>query len=156
MDDSHRHGALCRQPGDGAFSPRWSRLAWTTGCGFYLAHFVSAFTYFFHWSHAEAYVFTARTTAAVVGLDWGGGLYINYVFTLVWVADVGRWWTNRPRPHWIGWAVHFFMGFIAFNATVVFASGFSRCFGIASCLLLVVVRIGRYWLGHRRARISIE
>jgi hypothetical protein len=138
------------------FSPRWSRVAWTAGCGFYLAHFICAFTYFFHWSHAEAYAFTARTTAEVVGLDWGGGLYINYVFTLVWLADVCWWWTDRPRPRWIGWAVHLFMGFIAFNATVVFATGFSRWFGIASCVLLAGLAISRYWLGHRRVRISIE
>jgi hypothetical protein len=136
--------------------PRLSRCAWTAGCAFYFAHVACAFAYFHHWSHAEAYALTAQTTAAVVGLDWGGGLYINYVFTLVWIADVCWWWTDRPRPRWIGWTVQAFMGFIAFNATVVFASGFSRWFGIAACVLLALITVSRYWRAHRRARISIE
>ena len=31
---------------------------------------------------------SARQTAEVFGLDWGGGLYVNYAFTAAWVADV--------------------------------------------------------------------
>jgi hypothetical protein len=68
------------------YSPKWSRLAWTGGCGFYLLHVACAFEYYHHWSHANAYAATARQTAAVVGLDWGGGLYVNYAFTLVCVS----------------------------------------------------------------------
>ena len=71
------------------------------------------------------------------------GLYVNYVFTYVWLADVTWWWaaaaSYRRRPRWVEWTVHGFMGFIAFNATVVFASGFSRWFGIAACVLLASV-----------------
>lgn len=29
---------------------------------------------------------TAQLTAEVFGVNWGGGLYFNYVFTAVWVA----------------------------------------------------------------------
>ena len=77
-----------------------------------------------------------------------GGLYVNYAFTLVWLADVVWWWANdasyRSRPRLIEWSVQAFLGFIAFNATIVFASGFSRWFGIAACLALVFIwwRIG--------------
>lgn len=132
------------------FSPRFSRIAWSAGCGVYLAHVACAFEYFFHWSQAEAYAFTAQQTAAVVGIDWGGGLYVNYVFTLVWLADVGWWWTDRPRPRWIGLPIDAFMAFIAFNATVVFATGFSRWFGIAACLLLGIIVIARSGLRSGR------
>ncbi len=132
------------------FAPRWSRIAWTAGCGVYLLHVACAFEYYHHWSHAEAYAFTAEQTAAVVGLDWGGGLYVNYAFTLVWLADVCWWWTDLSRPRWIGWAVQAFMGFIAFNATVVFATGFSRWFGIAACVLLIAVVVGRSMLRSER------
>src|ERR1035438_9442710 len=118
-----------------AIAPRYSRIAWTAGCGVYLLHVACAFEYFHHWSHAEAYAFTAQQTAAVVGLDWGGGLYVNYAFTLIWLADVCWWWADPPRylarPRWIDLGVHGFLGFVAFNATVIFASGFSRWFGVA-------------------------
>jgi hypothetical protein len=122
------------------YFPKGSRLAWTAGCLAYLLHIACAFEFYHHWSHAEAYAFTARQTATAVGWDWGGGLYVNYAFTLVWLADVGWWWISvesyRARSRWIGWAVQGFMGFIAFNATVVFAAGFSRWFGIGACVLL--------------------
>ncbi|HZZ77932.1 MAG TPA: hypothetical protein VFE62_05415 [Gemmataceae bacterium] len=124
-------------------TPRWGRIAWTVGCGFYLLHVGAAFAYYHHWSQEEAYAFTACQTAAVVGLDWGGGLYVNYLFTIVWLADVCWWWTDLPRPRWLDWAIIAFMGFIAFNATVVFATGFSRWFGIAACGLLIGVVLGR-------------
>ena len=76
------------------FSPRWSRLAWTAGCALYLLHVACAFEYYHHWSHTEAYDSTAKQTAETVGLDWGGGLYANYAFTLVWLADVVWWWAG--------------------------------------------------------------
>ena len=120
-------------------SPRWGRLTWTAGCLAYLMHVACAFEFYHHWSDTDAYAFTARQTAAVVGLDWGGGLYVNYAFTLVWIADVVWWWlrSDAPMPalRWIG---HGFMGFIAFNATVVFATGFSRWFGIGACILIAL------------------
>jgi hypothetical protein len=125
------------------FSPRWSRIDWTVGCVVYLLHVACAFEYYHHWSNAEAYASTARQTAETVGIDWGGGLYVNYAFTLVWLADVCWWWgaasSYLARPRWVDWAVNGFMGFIAFNATVVFATGFSRWFGVAACVLLILL-----------------
>lgn len=125
--------------------PTGSRRAWTAGCLAYLLHVACAFQYYHHWSHAEAYEATARQTADVVGLDWGGGLYFNYAFTFLWVADVCWWWIDMggylARPRLIEWSMHGFLGFIAFNATVVFATGFSRWFGITSCVLLAVILI---------------
>jgi hypothetical protein len=127
--------------------PKGSRLAWTGGCAFYLLHVVCAFEYYHHWSQAAAYAATAKQTAEVVGIDWGGGLYVNYAFTLVWLADVGWWWVDAERycnrPRWIEWLVQGFLGFIVFNATVVFASGFSRWLGIAACGLLALVFVRR-------------
>jgi hypothetical protein len=115
---------------------RAARLAWTAGCIFYLAHVYGAFQYFHGWSHAAAYAETARQTAALFGVDWGGGLYFNYAFTLTWVADVIWWWSNseryQKRPPWISAAVHAFFAFMFFNGAVVFASGLSRWFGAAA------------------------
>jgi hypothetical protein len=128
--------------------PTWSRVAWTVGCVAYLLHVACAFEYYHHWSNAEAYEATARQSADVVGLDWGGGLYINYAFTFLWLADVGWWWIDMEgylaRPRLIEWVVQGFLGFIAFNATVVFATGFSRWFGSAASVLLAVILIYRH------------
>jgi hypothetical protein len=133
-------------------SLRWSRVAWTAGCGLYLLHVVCAFEYYHHWSHAEAYASTARQTAATIGLEWGGGLYANYAFTLVWCVDVCWWWLGGAsylaRPRIVDWLVHGFIAFMAFNATVVFATGFSRRLGAAACLLLACLWGYRYV--HRR------
>jgi hypothetical protein len=137
------------------YSMTWSRFAWTAGCVAYLLHVAAAFQYYHHWSHADAYESTARQTADVVGVAWGGGLYFNYVFTLVWLIDVLWWWLAsdryRTRPRLLDWAVHGFLGFIVFNATVVFASGFSRWLGIAACLVLPVV-----WLWPRKERVHVD
>jgi hypothetical protein len=130
-------------------APRASRLVWSGGCLAYLLHVAAAFHYYHHWSHAEAYESTAKQTNDVVGLDWGGGLYVNYAFTLVWIVDVIWWWIAEKRyltrPRVVEWAIQLFLGFIVFNATVVFASGFSRWFGISACILLTLV-----WLWPRR------
>jgi hypothetical protein len=126
-----------------------ARLAWTAGYVFFLAHIVCAFHYFHHWSHADAYDVTARRTAEVAGFAWGGGLYANYVFALLWGADIAWWWLSPAsyarRPAAVNWAVQGFLGFIAFNATVVFGQGIIRWLGVAGCLFLALV----YWHARR-------
>jgi hypothetical protein len=121
-----------------------ARLAWTGGWLFFLVHVACAFEFYHDWSHAGAYRSTARETAEVVGLNWGGGLYANYAFALVWLADVCWWWLRREsyvaRPRAAEWIVHGFLGFIALNATVVFGAGMIRWFGLASCGLLAAAR----------------
>jgi hypothetical protein len=121
-----------------------ARLLWTAGCAALLAHAASAFHFQHGWSHAAAYRDTARQTAEVSGLDWGGGLYVNYALMALWVADVCWWWARglrayrrRPWPLAIAW--HAFLLFIVFNATVVFATGFVRLAGLGLCAALVFV-----------------
>src|SRR6185295_17486741 len=61
-----------------------ARLFWTVGFAAFLVHVACAFHFYHDWSHAKAYDDTARQTAAVTGWNWGGGLYINYLFAMVW------------------------------------------------------------------------
>lgn len=72
------------------------------------------------WSHAAAY----RHTAEAGG--FGAGVYVNYLFAAVWLADAAWMWAAptayRHRPRWVGVAVHGFLAFIVFNATVVFGT----------------------------------
>jgi hypothetical protein len=127
--------------------PAAARLAWTGGCLFFLLHVACAFQFYHHWSHRAAFAATARQTAEVVGLIWGGGLYANYAFALVWAADVVWWWCNsqtyHKRPRAVEWAVQGFLAFIVFNATVVFGSAAVRWLGLAACLVLVILLLSR-------------
>ncbi len=121
---------------------RPSRLLWTAACAFYLAHLVAAFSFYHHWSHAAAYTETARQTFEVFGLRWGGGLYFNYVFTAVWIADVLRWWCGIDRyrsRRALTTAIHSFFAFMFFNATVVFVGGWTRWLAVAAMAALAVL-----------------
>ena len=120
---------------------RWVRLAWTIGCAALVAHFVSAFQFYHSWSQSSAYHETARQTAAVVGLNWGGGLFINYAVAILWTGDIVWWWfagvkSYRRRPWLLTMLWHGFLVFIIFNATVVFKAGLTRWIGLLVCLSL--------------------
>jgi hypothetical protein len=128
---------------------RWARLAWTIGCAALVAHFICAFDFYHHWSQESAYADTARQTAEVFRINWGGGLFINYAVALFWFADVVWWWfagvgAYRRRPWFITLIWHGFLIFIIFNATVVFKDGLTRWVGLLVCLSL-----GLSWLSIR-------
>ena len=100
---------------------------WTLGLIFFLIHFVASMGFAHQWSHQTAYESTADQTQAVTGWHWGGGIYFNYLFTLVWFFDVAMWW--KQGPDWLNnrayqICLHSFFAFIVFNATVVFGPRF--------------------------------
>jgi hypothetical protein len=118
--------------------PRWlaiARAAWTAGFIAFLIHVASAFHFVHHWSHAEAYAATAQQTQAVTGLNWGGGIYANYLFTLIWGGDVAWSWFHPARylsrSKFIEYVVQCYLAFITFNATVIFGHGLIRWAGAA-------------------------
>lgn len=118
-----------------------ARTAWTAGCAGLLLHVACAFHYYHDWSQASAYRETARQTAEVTGMNWGGGLFINYALIIGWIADA-VWWRRgleayRNRPRWLVAAWQGFLIFIIFNATVVFKTGPLRWIGSGLCLWLV-------------------
>ena len=120
---------------------KWVRLAWTSGCAALIAHLVCAFHFYHAWSQQSAYLDTARQTYEVVGLNWGGGLFINYALALLWTADVTWWWfagvyAYRRRSWLLTMLWHGFLIFIIFNATVVFKHGPTRWIGALVSLTL--------------------
>jgi hypothetical protein len=134
---------------------RTARLLWTAGCLLFLAHVAAAFHFFHGWSHARAYAETARQTGQMFGVYSGAGLYLNYLFTLLWAADVAWWWRGIDaydrRPRSIGFALHAFMLFMAFNGAVVFVRGPARWAAVGVLVLLVLLALrGR----SRRAETS--
>jgi hypothetical protein len=124
---------------------RWARWAWTAGCAVYLLHVGLAFHFLHGWSHAAALAHTARRTFEVVGVNWGGGIYINYAFTVLWVADVVWWWIrtarHEPTPAALYWSVHAVFAFMMVNATVVFGPPFWKWSVASGAILLVAIRL---------------
>ena len=131
---------------------RWARLASTAGCIALVAHFICAFDFYHAWSHESAYVETARQTAEVVNIYWGGGLFINYAVAILWLIDVAWWWiagvdSYRRRPWLLTLMWHSFLIFIIFNATVVFKDGLTRWIG-----LLISLTLCLSWFSVNRQR----
>lgn len=98
------------------------------------------------WSHASAIAATAAQTNAFFGLDWGGGVYVNYAFIALWAGEL-VWWRARPERYgaWSGWSlwlVRAFYFIVIANAAVVFASGWRRILGavLVSALTITYLR----------------
>ncbi|MBL8176637.1 MAG: hypothetical protein JNK48_18315 [Bryobacterales bacterium] len=119
------------------------KRTWTAACVFYLAHMITAFAFFHRFSHSEAYQATARQTQALMGVYYGGGLYWNYAFTAIWIADAAWAWRAGyvTRPRSIHIAIHGFLAFLFFNATVVFGKGWIRIAGMVGFLALAAMRV---------------
>lgn len=115
---------------------------WMFGCLSYLAHVVAAFHFYHGWSHAKAYAETARQTNALLGFNWGGGLFFNYAFTGVWLVDLAWCWIEpdsyQSRPRWLEAILRGFFLFMIVNATVIFGRGAARVLGAVIVLLLVI------------------
>ena len=117
---------------------------WSCGAIVFLTHVAAAFQFAHGWSHAAACEHTARQTAAVTGLDWGGGIYLNYAFTLWWVVDViavlvaAR--RQRPLPPGYRRLADVFFGFMVLNATVVFGARWWLVVAVVWLILWIVVR----------------
>jgi hypothetical protein len=109
---------------------------WLAGSVVMLIHVALAFQFHHQWSHEAAIIETARQTAEVTGMNWGGGVWLNYLFATVWLSDA-CWRVARPnsymsRARWSGAGIHMFLTFIWFNATVVFGSRAMQIVGAAA------------------------
>lgn len=136
---------------------RWdstTRALWTIAVVSLIAHFIAAYEFYHHWSQESAYLDTARQTDEVIGLNWGGGLFINYSFIALWTIDVSWWWLRgldsyRERPWLLVGTWHGFLIFILFNATVVFKTGVVRWTGLVVC---TVMCLGWIAVARQRSR----
>ena len=126
---------------------RW--VAWANAIGLTLCviHIALALSSVHAWSHAAAAEATALQTETVYGLRWGGGLYVNYFFVVIWAVDA---WLADSRRHQllrtpvVRWSIRTFYAIVIFNAAVVFARGSMRVVGVALvAALLLAWRRGR-------------
>ena len=134
--------------------PTGSRVMLTVGCLLYLAHVAAAFSSEHAWSHTAAYENTARQTEAVFGLDWGGGLYVNYAFSALWVSEAAWWWlapnSYLERRRWILVTVRSVFLVMIVNGAVVFVDGPMRWVGLA----IVGSLVATWWsAGHSASRV---
>jgi hypothetical protein len=115
---------------------RLVRWVWTLGWATYLIHVGLAYHHAFGWSQTAALAHT-RARSGV-----GEGIYVSYVFTLVWGLDVVWWWlapaAYAGRSPWWDRLLHGFLAFIIFNGTVVYETGAVRWVGAAAFTVLGV------------------
>ena len=126
-----------------ARSPRTTGWAWhasALGLTLALVHTALAFDIVHRWSHDDAVLNTAMQTGRVFGTEVGWGVYVNYLFFLVWLADLA-WWRRDGgvdgRPRGAAVALQAFYFVIIVNAAVIFALGWRRLVGTVLVILLV-------------------
>ena len=112
----------------------WPWRAWTIGAVFCAAHMVIAMGFHHGWSHEHAIRETAARSAAVYGFGWSGGLYVNYAFLILWIAET-LWWAVDPdsysrRSPVVTWLLRVFYAIIIVNGVVIFASAPGRVAGV--------------------------
>ncbi len=121
----------------------WAKPFWLLGAAAGLAHAAAAFAAHHGWSHAAAYAYTAARTDELLGLRWGGGLWVNYAFTILWVGEA-LWWQMWPESHarrpraWKP-AVRGAFLFMIVNGAVVFVDGPGRWLGSAIAAALTAI-----------------
>lgn len=126
-----------------------ARNAWLLGSFFSLLHTITTMIFAHEGSHDLAMEHIAQKTKDLMGFGFGAGIYFNYAFVVLWLADA-LWWIARPksyeaRANAINWIVYGFMVFIAFNGSVVFASGWIRWVSIAGFAMIT-------WMFIRRSK----
>jgi hypothetical protein len=127
----------------GAAPPAWAWWTFTLGLTLAIVHTLLAFEFVHGWIHADAVRDTATQTNEMFGIAAGWGVYVNYLFFAVWLADA-VWWRITPpghvRPRPLVWGLRAFYLIIIVNAAVVFAAGLRRLLGI-----LIVSWLTRVW-----------
>lgn len=128
----------------------WKRIfgwLWTGAWVLCVIHVLCAYHFQHHWDQDAAQKHTAEMTDRVVGLYWSGGLYINYVFLILWGAHCFWWWrTSDFAPSGSEMArsdlaMQLIAGFMMFNATAVFGPQW----WIAVVAAFVVILVACSW-----------
>ena len=111
-----------------------SRAVWIAACLLAVVHVLSVYGYLMNWSHQASVADTARRTQERIGVSFGGGVYFNHLFLLIWTSDAAWWcgWPDRYLRRSVAWDVLVigYLWFIAFNAAVVFETGATRWVGL--------------------------
>jgi hypothetical protein len=125
------------------------RGAWVAGALLMLIHSAAAFVTFYGGSHEIAQLATMQQTRALTGIEFAGGIFVNYVFLAVWIGDAA-WWTFAPgsyaaRARAVSYGIRGFIFFIIVNGAVVFADGWARVLGVSAVVLVIAAWSLKRW-----------
>jgi len=143
---------------------KWPWLVWAAGVLLCVVHMAIAMAVRYSWNFDEAARDTAARAAAVYGFSWHGSLYVNYLFTLMWLGETA-WWAASPlsyaaRPAALVWVSRLFYFVVVFNAVVIFARTPARPVGVALVAILALAwagsRIRQGFSGSRQARTMMR
>ncbi|MFK7821044.1 MAG: hypothetical protein AB8G99_20175 [Planctomycetaceae bacterium] len=141
-------------------SPTATRRWWVMGAVAFVLHVAFAFHVFHDWSHVAALKETAKQTKELTGVSSGSGLYLNYVFTLIWVVDA-IWWhvvgheRYARRVKWVPIAIHVFFIFMIVNGAIVFGKGPVRWYGgVLVAMMLVAMMLVAFILRKRGSSVE--
>jgi hypothetical protein len=125
----------------GSSPPAWAWWAFTLGLVLAVVHTLLSFHFVHDWVHEDAVRVTALQTQAVYGAEVGWGVYVNYAFFAVWLADAWLWGAapKAVRPAAVTWALRAFYLIIIVNAAVIFAAGPRRVVGLALVIWLATI-----------------
>lgn len=122
----------------GKGSPSRATYPWTwrihaAGVGLLTLHILIGLGHVHGWDPGRAMADTARQTLEIYGVAVGAGVYVNFLFVLVWAIDTGSWRASpgraELRPAALRWSLRAFYFLILFNGTVVFAHGWRMALG---------------------------
>jgi hypothetical protein len=119
---------------------RWPWLVWTTGAVLLLLHILLALHVRHAWSHASVVASVREQTRSIYGVNWGGGVWVNYLFLAQWLGEA-VWWRLAPRayftrPRLLVALSRGFFALVLVNGAIVFAAPSRRVPGILLMLVL--------------------
>lgn len=134
----------------------WAWTIWTAGALLLALHILVALGVRHGWSHGSAVLAVREQTRAFYGLDWGGGVWVNYLFVTVWLVE-SAWWFAAPRDYLtrstaVIVLTRAFYILVLVNAAVVFAAPSRRPAG--AVLTMVLLWIWRDTLRTTGARTA--
>lgn len=142
------------RPGLSRGRARLARWLFSLGALLFTVHAISAFFVHYELSHTVALRDTARQTLELTGIESGAGLYLNYLFALLWWIEAVWWQTSpktyRSRPPALSAVVHGFFLFMIVNGGVVFVAWPRRALGF------VVLALCGYALWFRTRQPEAE
>ena len=118
-----------------------AKSLWLLGSLLSLLHAIATMAFYHQFQHVAAYQDTAHQTEQAIGVAIGFGIWLNYIFVVVWLIDA-LWMSGFAKSYFarhrvFNWTIYGFLSFIAFNGAIVFESGPVRWIGILTILVLV-------------------
>ncbi len=139
-------GAMLRTvAGRSGPSGRWYPRIWFVGAALLVVHITASYGWVHRWSHSAALRATADQSEQVTGIRAPWGVYVNFLFSALWLVYSGLLAWRGPVVSYGTWRDRFDRTFfwfscaIVFSATVVFEAGPIRWLSAAGFLTLAII-----------------